>query len=411
MHDARERLRGLAVDHHVQPDHVVFPVLEKLILHGRVSLAPRLQLVEEIRHNLAERDLVLQARSPLGQVGHVDELAPPLRGQLHQGPDVVRGGDELQINVRFLDPVPFSRIRKTRGVGAVHARLLHVVHVHLVHHAGGGGDEVEVILALQSLLHDFHVQQTEETAAKAESHRGGLLRLVAQRRVVDLQLTQRLAQIVVPVAVRGEQPAVHHGRRLGVPLQGFLCRFFGAGDGVAHARIRDGFDVTDEVPNLPRAQRGDRHLVRPHDPHLVHRRRGPGVHELDLVAHADGAVDDSKHAHHPAVRVKVRIEYQRPQGLVRGVRRRRHELHDLLQDVLHPYVGLGGGLHGLRGVQTQHVLNLSAHALRFRARKVDLVQHRDDLEVVLEGEIDVRHRLRLHPLARVHDEQRPLARG
>ena len=111
MGDDIERLRVLAVDHHVQPDNVVLPVLEKRILPGRVSRAPGLQVVEKIRHILAERDLVLQTRSPLGQVGHVDELAPPLRGQLHQGPNVVRGGDELQINVRyrfFLFPQTFQ---------------------------------------------------------------------------------------------------------------------------------------------------------------------------------------------------------------------------------------------------------------------------------------------------------------
>lgn len=37
----------------------------------------------------------------------------------------------------------------------------------LVDHGGCGGDEVEVVLALETLLHNLHVQQTEEaTPAK-----------------------------------------------------------------------------------------------------------------------------------------------------------------------------------------------------------------------------------------------------
>lgn len=46
-----------------------------------------------------------------------------------------------------------------------------VVANHLVDHAGRGRDQVLVELALQTLLHDFHVQQAEEAAAKAEAER------------------------------------------------------------------------------------------------------------------------------------------------------------------------------------------------------------------------------------------------
>ena len=47
----------------------------------------------------------------------------------------------------------------------------------------------------------------------------------------------------------------------------------------------------------------------------------------------------------------------------------------------------------------------------FGARQVDFVDDGEDLEVVFEREVDVRERLRLHALRRVHDEERALARG
>ena len=55
--------------------------------------------------------------------------------------------------------------------------------------------EIEIELALEPLLHDLHVQQAEEAAAEAEAERGGRLRLVVQRRVVQLELLQRVAQL------------------------------------------------------------------------------------------------------------------------------------------------------------------------------------------------------------------------
>ena len=46
-----------------------------------------------------------------------------------------------------------------------------------------------------------------------------------------------------------------------------------------------------------------------------------------------------------------------------------------------------------------------------RARQIDLVDDRDDLEVVLDREVGVGERLRLDALRRVDEQQRPFARG
>ena len=57
---------------------------------------------------------------------------------------------------------------------------------YLVDHGRGARDQIEVVFALQALLHDVHVQQAEEPAAEAEAERGRDLRLEVQRRVVEL---------------------------------------------------------------------------------------------------------------------------------------------------------------------------------------------------------------------------------
>ena len=55
--------------------------------------------------------------------------------------------------------------------------------------------------------------------------------------------------------------------------------------------------------------------------------------------------------------------------------------------------------------------NLPPAFLGLRARQIDLVDDRNDLEVVLDGQVGVRQRLRLHALGRIHQQQRALARG
>jgi hypothetical protein len=54
----------------------------------------------------------------------------------------------------------------------------------------GGEDQGQVVLALQPLLDDLQVQQSQETAAKAEPQGGAAVFLVDQRCVVELELFQ-----------------------------------------------------------------------------------------------------------------------------------------------------------------------------------------------------------------------------
>jgi hypothetical protein len=64
-----------------------------------------------------------------------------------------------------------------------------------------------------------------------------------------------------------------------------------------------------------------------------------------------------------------------------------------------------------RGVEADDVLDLLLDALGIGRGQVDLVEDRDDLEVVVEREVDVGEGLRLDALRRVDDEQRALAGG
>ncbi len=48
---------------------------------------------------------------------------------------------------------------------------------HFVHDRRGRDDQVDIVLALQPLLHDVHVQKAEEADAEAKAHGRVLLRL------------------------------------------------------------------------------------------------------------------------------------------------------------------------------------------------------------------------------------------
>ena len=80
----------------------------------------------------------------------------------------------------------------------------------LVTHAGRGGDEVEVVLALEPLLNDFEMQQAEEAAAEAEAEGDGGLGLEGEGRVVEAEFFEGIAEHGVFVRVDGVEAGEDH---------------------------------------------------------------------------------------------------------------------------------------------------------------------------------------------------------
>ena len=86
-------------------------------------------------------------------------------------------------------------------------------------------------------------------------------------------------------------------------------------------------------------------------------------------------------------------------------------VHDRFEDLLDAGALLGAGQDRRRAVESDDLFDLPPRFVGLRARQVDLVDHRDDLEIVLHREIGVGQRLRLDALRRVDEQQRAFARG
>ena len=80
-------------------------------------------------------------------------------------------------------------------------------------------EQLEVVLALEPLAHDVHVQQAEEAGAEAEAERVRALGLPRQRGVVERQLLERVAQLREALGVDREEPAEDHRLDLAVAGQ------------------------------------------------------------------------------------------------------------------------------------------------------------------------------------------------
>ena len=144
---------------------------------------------------------------------------------------------------------------------------------------------------------------------------------------------------------------------------------------------------------------------------LFHPVGGVVVHEADDVAGLHRAVEDPAMDHRSPEGVVLGIEDQGGQRRRRIALGRRDPLDDGLEDLLDARSLLGGTLQmGVR-VESQFRVDLLDDPLHVRRGEVDLVDHRDDRQIVLHGEVEVGERLGLDALGGVDQQQHPFAGG
>ncbi len=131
--------------------------------------------------------------------------------------------------------------------------------------------------------------------------------------------------------------------------------------------------------------------------------------KTDLVPGAHAAVEHPEVDDGAAVGVVEGIEEQRPQRRLRIAAGRGQLRDDRLEELIDPDALLGRDQEGLVRVEPQVELDLLHHPLDVGGGEVDLVDDRQDLQSVLDGEVHVGQGLGLDPLAGVDQQQGALA--
>ena len=225
----------------------------------------------------------------------------------------------------------------------MHVDALALRRIDLIRYVRDRGHHVHVELAEEAFLHDLHVEQAEEAAAEAEAQCQRTFRLEYQRGVVELELLERCAQVLVLVGRHGEHARVEHGLDVFETGDGRLARARDMGNGIAHLHLNGGLDARDDVAHRAAgdlARRAELHLQYTH---LVGSVLLTRVDELHTIACADGAVLHLEVGNDAAERVEHRVE---DQGLQRGLRvalGRRDAVNDGIEDCFDALSGAGRG--------------------------------------------------------------------
>src|SRR5690606_22081965 len=403
VHDQRQGVDLLVVDQDIQPHQLGRLEAVEGVIQGSIAAADRLQSVEEVEYHLVHRQIVADLH--LGaEEDHVALYATLLDTQGYDAAKMVLGHKNIGAHDRLAHLLDHRRVGQARGVVDIDdvAVLLH----HLIDHGGGGGDQVQVVLALQTLLDDLHVQHAEKADAETETQRVGAFRLVLQRGVIPGELFQSVAEILEIVGADREQTGEHLRLHLLEAGEHFHIRSAGQGQGVTHRGAVNVLDASDDEDHLARLEiHGFGVLGVEHADAVDLMHLAGGLHQY-LVALLDPALLDPDQRHHTQVIVEPGVDDQRLQRRLDFALGRRNHLDQPLQHIFHPNAALGTADHGISRIDADNSLEPQLDSLRLSLGQVDLVQYRHHLQPLFNGRVAVGHRLSLYALGCIHYQQR-----
>ena len=254
------------------------------------------------------------------------------------------------------------------------------------------------------------MQHAEEAAAEPEAQRHGTLRFIGEGSIVEFQLLQRVAQIGILRSVLGVDAAVDHRSCRTVAGQRLRSRTLRLGNGVAHAGVRHILDAGRKVADVASFELFTRFQChRPEISDFQELIPGAGGHEQHFGVFRHSSVHHAQEDDNPAIIVILTVKDQRLQRRIRVARWRGDVLDDVFQHCVDVDACLCADFRCILRGNADNLLDLVLDALRVGSREVDLVHHRKDFQIVVQGEIGIGECLCLDSLGRVDDQHCALA--
>ena len=383
-------------------------VAGRLVVERAVAAGDGLEPAEEVQHDLVERQFVGDDDAFAGEVVHVDLDAALFEAQRQDRADVFGRRVDLGPDVGLFDLVDALAVGHLGGV--VDLEDLALDGRDAVNDRGRGDDQAQVELALQALLDDFHVEQSQEAAAEAEAQGRRRFGLVEQRGVVEHQLFERVAQLAVVRAVGRIETGKDHRLDASEARNRFGRRFGGVRQGVAHQDVLDVLDGCGQEAHVAGLEFIDVDHVGGEDAQARDVVLGAGGHELDARAGLEAAVQHAEQHDHALIGVVPAVEDQGLEGRVRVALGGGHARDQGFENLLDAHAGLGRNSdRTVLGLDADDFLDLFLDDFGLGRGQVDLVDDRDDLKVLVGRQVGVGHGLGFDALRGVHQQQRAFA--
>ena len=159
-----------------------------MIIEGSIAAANTLQLIVKIYHDFSQWHEELNLHTISGNEILSNQFATLTQTECHDRADIVCRSDNRSIDIWFFHMLNERWVRHSRWVMHLHRfAMLVIYHVRHVWH---GSNHIHIEFSVESLLHNLHVEQSEESATETETEGCRTLMLERERSIIQLQLFQ-----------------------------------------------------------------------------------------------------------------------------------------------------------------------------------------------------------------------------
>ena len=245
--DRTESVNSVSVEENIDLDEVSDLLAALVVVKRGVAASARFEVVEEVEDDLREGKLVVQLDAIFREVVHSSHGSTTILAQFHDRSREFSWGQDCRIHDGFanLGDLPLGEFRRV-----IDLDLGPIFCNDLVDDVGRGCNQVQFEFALEAFADNFQVQQSEESTAEAEAQGRTGFRLKGQRRIVELEAFQSVAQIREIGAINGVNARKDHGARIAIAGQRFFSASNSRGHGVTNAGLTNILHAGNKVANF-----------------------------------------------------------------------------------------------------------------------------------------------------------------
>ena len=407
--DHRKSIDAFAVDQDIESHQIGRLVPQQFIIHRPIAARGTLEFVVQVVDHFGQRQVVRQHGARRRKVLRPPRYSAAFLAQFHHRANIFGRDDEVNSHDRLPEFGDLSRV----GHFLRPMDLLHFTAARgdLIGDVGSGLDEVEVGLLFEPLLDDLHVEQSEKPAAEPESQRIARLRYELETRIVDREFLEGIPQFGEVLTVGRIEAAVDHALRRLITGQGWSFVVGREHHRVADVHVGDRLDVADDVAYLSGRKCVTRFLFGAKPSEFQHFVDSVGAAVADLVASRQAPLSQADIRDGASVGIVMRVEDHRLQGSVRVAFGSGNALQDGFEEPVDADPCFGADGDHFFGIDPERVFHLLDDLLHTSVLQVDLVDDRNDRQVMLHRRIRIGHRLGFHALVGIDDQQSSFAAG
>ena len=176
------------------------------------------------------------------------------------------------------------------------------------------------------------------------------------------------------------------------------------GNRISHPNFLRRFDTGNYITYIACTHFIPRRHLQLQNTHLIGIIFLTGSNELHVITFADHPIFYLEISNDSPERIEYRVENQALQRSFRITFRSRNTFYNCVQYIFHAFSRLSTGTQNITPVTTQQVDDFIFNFFRHGTRQINLIQNRNNLQIILNCHVKIGYCLRLNSLRRIHNQ-------